>query len=139
MHNLMLPSFFSTNQTGAPHGKTLGLTKCFASNSSNCFFSSTNSDADILYGAIDTGLVPGTRSMENSTSLFGSTSENSSGNTSGNSRTTGKSPTAARLSTVNDANTPNNCAPSSNSRFNSLVDKTPNSTSFSRNGNLTNL
>ncbi|MCI78398.1 hypothetical protein A2U01_0099668, partial [Trifolium medium] len=63
----------------------------FSSNSSNCFFNFFNSDADILYGAIDIGLVPGIKSMANSTSLSGGKSDISPGNTSGNSHTTSNS------------------------------------------------
>ncbi|MCI74119.1 hypothetical protein A2U01_0095383, partial [Trifolium medium] len=58
MHNLILPSFFFTNNTGTPHGETLGRTNLFSSSFSSCFFNSFNSDADIRYGAIDIGLVP---------------------------------------------------------------------------------
>ncbi|MCI84192.1 hypothetical protein A2U01_0105468, partial [Trifolium medium] len=54
----MLPSFFLTNNTDAPHGNTLGRINFFSSNSSNFFFNSFNSDADIRYGAIDIGPVP---------------------------------------------------------------------------------
>src|ERR1044072_475250 len=95
----MLPSFFFTNNTGAPHGDTLGLTNFFSSKYSNWLFNSANSDADILYGAIEIGLVPGTRSIENSTSLFGGALGISSGNTSGKSHTTGKGALADSLST----------------------------------------
>src|SRR6266487_7073213 len=107
MHNLILPSFFLTNNTGAPHGDTLGRMNFFSSNSSNCFFNSFNSDADILYGAMDIGLVPGTRSTVNSTSLSGGTSEISSGNTSGNSQTTGNSSILTISSNFKDANNAN--------------------------------
>jgi len=65
----MLPTFFLTNNVGAPHGETLGLINYFSRNSSNCFFNSPNYDADIRYGAIEIGLVPGTKSIANSTSL----------------------------------------------------------------------
>src|SRR3954470_15596926 len=87
----MEPSFFFTNNTGAPHGETLGRMNLFSSNSSNCFFNSANSDGDIRYGAIDTGLVPGINSIVNSTSLSDGKSFTSSGKTSGKSHTTGNS------------------------------------------------
>ncbi|MCI62532.1 hypothetical protein A2U01_0083789, partial [Trifolium medium] len=58
MHNLILPSFFLTSNTGAPHGETLSRTNLFSSSSYSCFFNSFNLDADIRYGAIDIGLVP---------------------------------------------------------------------------------
>src|SRR3954463_5389225 len=99
----MEPSFFFTSNTGAPHGETLGRINFFSSNSSNCFFSSANSDGDIRYGAIDTGLVPGTNSIENSTSLSGGTSGISSGKTSGKSHTTFNSSMIAWFSTDIDA------------------------------------
>jgi len=53
---------------------------------SSCIWllSSTNSAGAIRYGAIDTGLVLGTRSIENSTSLLGGNPDTSSGNTSPN-------------------------------------------------------
>ncbi|MCI28045.1 hypothetical protein A2U01_0049245, partial [Trifolium medium] len=54
----MLPSFYLTSNIGAPHGDTLGHMNFFSNSSSNCLFNSLSSAADILYGAIDTGLVP---------------------------------------------------------------------------------
>src|SRR3954463_7375897 len=108
----MEPSFFFTSNTGAPHGETLGRINFFSSNSSNCFFSSANSDADIRYGAIDTGLVPGTNSIANSTSLSGGNSLTSSGKTSGNPHTTGKSLLTTFFFTSMDAININTAAPS---------------------------
>ncbi|MCI91712.1 hypothetical protein A2U01_0113006, partial [Trifolium medium] len=58
MHRRILPSFFFTNRTGAPHGDTLGLTNLFSNSSSNCSFNLSSSAADIRYGAIEIGLVP---------------------------------------------------------------------------------
>jgi len=44
----------------------------FLSNKScSCSFSSLNSIGAILYGAIDIGSVPGTKSIQNSISLYG--------------------------------------------------------------------
>ena len=99
----MLPSFFLTNNTGAPHGETLGLMNCFSSNSSNYFFNSPNSNADIRYGAIEIGLVPGTKSIANSTSLSGGNSVMSFRKTSGNFCTIGKSTIPFSLLSFNEA------------------------------------
>jgi hypothetical protein len=57
-------------------------------NSVNCFLSSFNSSTDILYGLFEMGVVPGKRSMINSTSLSGGILGNSSGKKSGKSLTT---------------------------------------------------
>src|SRR3954469_36974 len=89
MHKRILPSFFFTNRTGAPHGETLGWMKCLARSSSSWRFSSLSSIGDILYGVMETGAVPGTRSIENSASLSGGREVISSGKTSENSHTTG--------------------------------------------------
>src|SRR3954467_10183390 len=121
MHSLIEPSFFFTSNTGAPHGETLGRINFFSSNSSNCFFSSANSDGDIRYGAIDTGLVPGTNSIENSTSLSGGNSFTSSGKTSGNSHTTGNSLLATFSLTFINANIIYNVAPSPIASFTCLA------------------
>jgi len=85
MHRRDEPSFFFTNSTGAPHGETLDQMNCFFDKSSSCFFNSTNSAGAIRYGVIDTGHVPGMRSIANSISLLGGSSGISSGNTSINS------------------------------------------------------
>nr|GEY79022.1 hypothetical protein [Tanacetum cinerariifolium] len=53
----MLPSFFITNKTGAPQGKTLGLIKPFSNISCNYSFNSFNSTGAIRYGAFDIGVV----------------------------------------------------------------------------------
>ncbi|MCI40278.1 hypothetical protein A2U01_0061511, partial [Trifolium medium] len=58
MHKRIIPSFFFTNNTGAPHGDTLGRINFFSSSFSSCFFNSFNSDVDIRYGAIDIGPAP---------------------------------------------------------------------------------
>jgi len=62
-YRLTIPSFFITNQTGTPHDETLGLTNLFSCSPSNCLINSPNSEVDIMYGAIDTWLVPGTKSI----------------------------------------------------------------------------
>jgi hypothetical protein len=54
----------------------------------NCFLSYFNSSTDILYGLFDMGVVPGKRSITNSTSLSGSIPCNYSGKTSRKSLTT---------------------------------------------------
>src|SRR3954468_13032701 len=89
----------------------------FSSNSSNRFFSSANADGDIRYGAIDTGLVPGINSMENSTSLFGGNSSTSSGKTSGKSHTTGSSPLTTLSFEFANANNINTVAPCHTPKF----------------------
>ena len=50
MHILREPSFFFTNNTGAPHGEILGLMKPLSRRSFNCSFNSFNSAGAILYG-----------------------------------------------------------------------------------------
>src|SRR3954469_14023651 len=89
MHNLWLLSFFSTNNTGAPHDEELGWIKPFCNCSPSSFLSSFSSSTDILYGLFAIGPDPGSKSIRNSTSLYGGIPSNSSGNTSGNSFTTG--------------------------------------------------
>ena len=71
----------------------------FPSSSSIWLFSSTNSTRAIRYGAIDTGPVPDTKSIENSISLLGGNPGTSYGNTSSNSCTTGITDVASPLST----------------------------------------
>jgi hypothetical protein len=57
-------------------------------NSVNCFLCSFNSSTDIMYGRLEIGVVPGKRSVTNSTSLSGGILGNSFGKTSGKSLTT---------------------------------------------------
>jgi hypothetical protein len=57
-------------------------------NSVNYFLSSFNSSTDILYGRLEVGVVPGKRSLTNSTSLSGGIPGNSSGKTFGKSLNT---------------------------------------------------
>src|SRR3954469_2573572 len=89
MHNLWLLSFFSTNNTGAPHDEELGWIHPFCICSPSCFLSSFSSSTDILYGLFAIGTDPGSKSIRNSTSLSGGILGNSSGNTSGYSLTIG--------------------------------------------------
>lgn len=63
-----------------------------------------NLDADILYGAIDTGLVPGTNSMLNWTPPFGNKLQMSLGNTLGNSHIACMSLATTSHSTLKEAN-----------------------------------
>src|ERR1044072_5832662 len=136
IHSLIEPSFFLTNNTGAPYGETLGRINFFSSNSSNFFFNSDNSDADMRYGAIDTGLVPGIKSMAISTSLSGGNSLTSSGNTSGNSLTTGNSPLLAFPFPSVEEYDINTTAPSLTTEFICLTDIVTFSTLVSS-GNMT--
>ncbi|MFS7923808.1 hypothetical protein Hanom_Chr03g00265221 [Helianthus anomalus] len=55
------PSFFLTNNTGAPHGDELGCIKTLSRSSSNCFFSFCISVGAIRYGALAIGAIPGIR------------------------------------------------------------------------------
>ena len=71
MHILIEPSFFFTNNTGAPYGEMLGLIKPLSNNSCNCILSSPNSAGAILYGAIEIRAVPGNNSIVKSISLTG--------------------------------------------------------------------
>src|SRR5579862_8105877 len=104
MHILMEPSFFLTNNTGAPHGDTLGLTKPLSNNSCNCVFNSPNSAGAIRQGAKEIGAVPGSSSIVKSISLTGGKPGISSGKTSGNFQTIGISSTPSdRLSSVINA------------------------------------
>src|SRR3954469_17763002 len=89
MHSLIVPTFFLTNNTGAPHRDTLFSMNFSSINSSSCTLSSTNSASDIRYDGIAIGVAPGIRSMVNSVSLTGGNPGNISGNTSWNSVTTG--------------------------------------------------
>ena len=89
MHKRRLPSFFLTNNTGAPHGDVLVLTKPLLNNSSICTFNSFSSAGAIRYDDIEMGSVPGASSISNSISLSGYNPGRSSGNTSKNSFTTG--------------------------------------------------
>lgn len=71
MHSLKVPSFFFTNNTGAPQYDTFVLINPRSNGSCNLDFSSFNSIRAILYSAIKNGVVPETTSMANSTSLSG--------------------------------------------------------------------
>ncbi|MFS8024697.1 hypothetical protein Hanom_Chr16g01466431 [Helianthus anomalus] len=63
MHILKVPSFFFTNNTGAPQGEELGRMKPFSKSSCNCFDSSSSSDGAKQYGARAIGAAPGASSI----------------------------------------------------------------------------
>ena len=90
MQSHMLPSFFANN-TGATQMETLGLMKPKSSSSCSYSFNSFNSIGAIRYGALEIGLEPGNRSIENSIFLSGGNPDKSSRNTSRNSFITGMS------------------------------------------------
>ena len=90
-HIRMLPSFFFTNNTGAPQGQTLGLMKPLSSSSCSYSFNPLNLVGAIRYKALEIGLEPSNSSIEKFISLSGGNPDKSSGNTSGNSLTTGMS------------------------------------------------
>ena len=89
MHNLNDPSFFFTNNTGAPQGEELGLMNPLSNRSCNCVFSFFNSAGAIRYRAMDIGFIPGMRSMLNYTFLSGGKLGSSPENTSVNFFTIG--------------------------------------------------
>ncbi|BAT79357.1 hypothetical protein VIGAN_02223100, partial [Vigna angularis var. angularis] len=66
-----------------------GRINFFSNRSSICFFNSASSAGAILYGAIETGPAPGTRSIVKSISRLGGKPGTSSGKTSTYSSTTG--------------------------------------------------
>ena len=92
MHIRSVPSFFLTNKTGAPQGEKLGLMNPRSNNSCNWIFNSLSSAGAILYGALDTGSVPGANSITKSISRDGGKPGKSAGKTSTNSRTRRVSP-----------------------------------------------
>ena len=89
MHSLKLSSFFFKNKAGHPQGEVLGWMNPLSSNSCNCLFNSANSVGGILYGLLETGVVPSCNSIENSISRSGGIPGKSSGKTSAYSHTTG--------------------------------------------------
>jgi hypothetical protein len=95
------PSFFCTNRIDAPQGEKSERMYPASYNSVNCFLSPFNSSTDILYDRLGVGVVPGKRSMTNSTYL--------SGGIPGNSfrKTSGKSLTNRMLSPTNFSSTKN--------------------------------
>ena len=110
-HKRELPSFFFTNNIGAPHDEVLDRMKCFSISSSICFLSSTNSAGAIRYEVIDTGLIPGTKLIENFTSLLGGNPGTSSGNTSSNSYIAGMTDVPSFSSTSIRVKIMKHCAP----------------------------
>nr|GEY64798.1 hypothetical protein [Tanacetum cinerariifolium] len=88
MHILNDPSFFLTNNTGAPQGEELGLMKPLSESSCNCSDNSFILDGANRYGARATGPDPRIRSIWNSTGRARGRPEKSSRNTSRKSQTT---------------------------------------------------
>ena len=66
MHILRDPSFFFTNNTGAPHGEILGIMKPSSSNSLSSSFNSFNSAGAIQLGRIEMRLGSGRKSIPGS-------------------------------------------------------------------------
>ncbi|KAL4585017.1 hypothetical protein LXL04_009630 [Taraxacum kok-saghyz] len=91
MHIRKEPSFFFTNNIGAPHGEKLGLINPLLNSSWSWLESSCISEGASLYGALAIGAAPGIKSILNSTCRFGGNPGRSSGNTSGKSQTSGMS------------------------------------------------
>jgi hypothetical protein len=71
IHKLKVPSFFFTNRTWAPRGDILGCIYPFFKNSLSYICNCFNFGVPILYGVLDIGEDPGTKSKEKSMSLFG--------------------------------------------------------------------
>jgi hypothetical protein len=83
MHICCVPSFFSTNNTGAPQGDELGWMNPFDCSYVVCFFSSASSFMGILYGLLEIGGAPGRSSIITSMSQSGSIPGNYFENTPG--------------------------------------------------------
>ncbi|MFS7966851.1 hypothetical protein Hanom_Chr09g00778721 [Helianthus anomalus] len=67
MHMRKVPSFFFTNNTGAPQGEEIGRIKPFSKSSCSFFDSSSSSVGAKRYGARAIGAAPGASSIWNST------------------------------------------------------------------------
>lgn len=89
IHNLMLPSFFLTNRTRAPHSDTLELMKPLSTNPFNWVFNSCNFFGNILYRAYGTRIITSIKLMVNLTLRSGDNLERSFGRKSWNSQTIG--------------------------------------------------
>ena len=89
MHILREPSFFSTNNIGAPHGEILALMKPLSRRSFNFSLNSLISAGAIMLGGTDIGWVSGRRSIPKSIYLSGGTPRRYFGNTTGKSLTSG--------------------------------------------------
>src|SRR3954466_9994166 len=90
------------NRTGQPHGDELGRMKPFSNKASCWILSSANSCGAILYGHLEIGEVPGTRSTMNSTHVSGGIPGSSFGKTSGKSQTIGISSRLGRGCSFNE-------------------------------------
>ena len=78
MHNLIVPYFFFTNNTGAPQRDTLDRMKPLSTKSCSWVFNSFNSIGAILYDDMEIGAEPGNTSIPNSSSLSGGNPDKSS-------------------------------------------------------------
>ena len=85
----MVPSFFFTNNTGAPHGDKLSHINPLSTKSCSWVFNSFSSAGAILYGGIEMGVEPDNNSILNSNSQSGGKLDKSSRNSSRNSCTIG--------------------------------------------------
>ena len=83
MHRRIEPSFFLTNNTGAPQRDTLGR-QPLSNRSCNCDLSSFSSASAMQYGTLEMGPVPGSSSIPKSTSHDGVIPGRSFGKTSVN-------------------------------------------------------
>ena len=90
MHNLVLQSL-CTKRTWAPHGDTLDRMSHISNNSYNWTFNSLSSVGAIRYGALDVGVVLGTKFMAKSISLTDGKLGKSFRKASRNSHATGMS------------------------------------------------
>ena len=89
MHRRIEPSFFLTNNTGAPQRDTLGRMNPLSNRSCSCDLSSFSSVGAMRYRALEMGPVPGSSSIPKSTSRSGGIPERSSRKTSINLFTMG--------------------------------------------------
>ena len=69
MYILKEPSFFFTNNIGAPNGEILGLMKPLSRRCFNCSFNSLSSAGAILLGEIEIGWESGKRLIPKSISF----------------------------------------------------------------------
>ena len=79
MHRRIDPSFFLTNNTGAPQGDTLGRIKLLSNRSCSCDLSSFSYAGAMRYETLEMSPVPGSSSILKSTARDGGILERSSG------------------------------------------------------------
>jgi hypothetical protein len=87
MHNINVPYFFFTNNTGAPQGDTLGHIYPFFKIYSSYICNSFSSSVLIMQGVFDIGASPDIKFIEKSISLFGGSHVISLNTSSKSSRT----------------------------------------------------